>query len=108
MDEEKNSRLKEARERLGLSRTEMAQKIGMKFSSYCAIERGTRTLTPKHIILICDKTDINREWIENGTGEMLSGDRYQALYDMILKLNPEDRDMVIGMVKRFIKEDSQE
>lgn len=108
MDEEKSTRLKEARERLGLSRTEMAQKIGMKFSSYCAIERGTRTLGPKHIISICEKTDINREWLDYGTGEILTGDRYQALYDMILKLKPEDRDMVIGMVKRFINEDSQE
>lgn len=108
MDEEKHKRLIEAREKLGLSRTEMAQKIGMKFSSYCAIERGTRTLLPKHIILISEKTDINREWLDNGTGEMLAGDRYQSLYDMILKLKPEDRDMVIGMVKRFLNEDSQE
>lgn len=101
MDTGRNERLRQARERLGISRGDMAAILGVAFSTYSMIERGQRTLTPKHVKTISENTQICREWLESGKGEMLREEKNETLYNMIMSLEEEDREMLIGMIKRL-------
>lgn len=102
MDTKPADRLRIARERLGLTRGQMAERLDLAFSTYAMIERGERTLTPKHIKNIVEKTGVSREWLETGEGEVMAPDRNAALYDLIMSLEEADRDMLIDLARRLV------
>lgn len=63
-------RLKELREYLGLTQKEFASKIGLKNGIISSYEKGDRTITQRNLILICEKFNVNKEWLLDGTGSM--------------------------------------
>lgn len=100
--------LKQARERLGLNRGQMAEVLGLNFSTYSMIERGERTLSPKYISLIVEKTDVSRTFLETGKGEILRSDKNQTLYDLIMSLEDNDKQMLIAMAQRLAEASTSE
>ena len=70
-----NERIKELREKLGLSQDALGKALGIGRSAVSRIESGTNALTEANIRLLCQQYNVNREWLESGEGEMfLQGD----------------------------------
>lgn len=71
--ENRELKLKEAREKLGMTQTELATKLGMVQQTYQKIESGKadniRITTLKHI---CKTLDISADWLLGLTGEEAS------------------------------------
>lgn len=67
-----NKRLKELRIKLGMSQAELGEVIGISNFAISSIERGERNLTERNLSLICEKLKVNRDWLENGIGEMFT------------------------------------
>lgn len=66
-----NSRLKKLRKSLKLTQQEFADSINMSRSNLGSIESGIINLTDRNINIICEKYNVNEEWIKTGEGEML-------------------------------------
>lgn len=67
-----NERIKEVRNRLGFTQTEMAQRLGIANNTITAYEAGRRIPSTAIITSICREFNVNEEWLLNGTGEMFN------------------------------------
>lgn len=68
---EAKQRFSAVRTHYGLSMREFGSKIGLTASGISAIEYGTRTMSEKHIKLICAAfPDISEQWLRTGEGVM--------------------------------------
>lgn len=89
-----NERLKQLRKTLELSQAELGEKIGVSNFAISSIERGERKLTERNLALICERLNVNRDWLENGNGEMflpdLPLDEFSAFLAEIDKGNDPD------------------
>ena len=65
-----NERIKELRERLGMSQTEFAESLNLKRNSISLIEVGKRNPSDRTILDICNKFDVSENWLRSGTGEV--------------------------------------
>ncbi len=64
-------RLKELRKTLDLTQEALADRLNLKSRSIIAYyESGKRSIPERTICDICEKFDVNRDWLENGTGDM--------------------------------------
>lgn len=69
------SRFKAIREHFHLSMRSFGEQIGLTASGVSAIEYGTRTVSEKHIKLICAAfPSVSENWLRTGEGEMLRQD----------------------------------
>jgi transcriptional regulator with XRE-family HTH domain len=86
------SRIKQLREKeLALTQKEFADSIGMTRSNVCNIESGAVNLIEKNAKLICEKYNVNMDWILYGTGD-------------IFKKRSEDDELAL-LIGEFIAED---
>lgn len=112
-----HDRIKEIRISLGLNQSDFGNKIGLGQAGVSALEKGIRGITDRNIQLICEKFNVNEEWLRNGEGEMfldvseedefmkaaaelrISGDEgiMQAVIEY-WKMSPEQREII----KNFI------
>ncbi len=65
-----SERIKELRKHLNLTQTEFGDKIGLKQNTVGQMESGSRRVTERTIILICEKFNVNKVWLIEGRGEM--------------------------------------
>lgn len=54
---------------LKLTQSELGEKIGVTGFTISDIEKGKRKLTDRNLTAICDKFNVNKDWLENGIGE---------------------------------------
>ena len=112
-----HDRIKEIRISLGLNQSDFGNKIGLGQAGVSALEKGIRGITDRNIQLICEKFNVNEEWLRNGECEMfldvseedefmkaatelrISGDEgiMQAVIEY-WKMSPEQREII----KNFI------
>jgi transcriptional regulator with XRE-family HTH domain len=111
-------RIKQIRMALSLSQAEFAEKMGIGQAAVSAIENGIRNVTDRNITLICEKFNVNDEWLRSGNGEMfktegelleLLGSRLDDLdeYDKkiiteYIKLSPELRKLFRELIKKMV------
>ena len=91
-----NERIKMLRSELGLNQSEFGERIGVKKSVVSTLESGKTNLTTRNADLICKEFNVRREWLLEGTGEMLqpnNSDAVDALAEQY-DLTPLERDMV--------------
>lgn len=67
----KGERVKKIRKMNDLTLSEFGEKLGVSAMAISNIERGNRRLTSQMSKAICVVFEINSEWLEDGTGEML-------------------------------------
>lgn len=68
---ESKSRIKSIRDYFSLSMGAFGKKIGLSASGVSALEYGTRSISEKHIKLICAAfPSISETWLRTGNGEM--------------------------------------
>ena len=89
-----NERIKELRSRLGLTQEEFSSKIGLSRNFIAQIETGTKKPSDRTIFDICEKFNVNQDWIRTGNGEMfveLSKDeQISAMLGEIQRLGDEN------------------
>ena len=89
-----NERIKELRSRLGLTQEEFSSKIGLSRNFIAQIETGTKKPSERTIFDICEKFNVNQEWLRTGNGEMfveLSKDeQISAMLGEIQRLGDEN------------------
>lgn len=110
-----NAQIKELRKTLKLNQAEFGERIGLKAGAIGKMEKDGGTVIEQNIKLICEKFNVRREWLVNGTGEMLQEtedalfasfvERYnlnedeQVLARYILNLTAEDRQRLIAHIE---------
>lgn len=65
------NRIKELRRCKKLTQEEFADKIFLKKSAISAYENGTREVPDRVINNICSAFNVNKNWLVNGTGDMM-------------------------------------
>ena len=65
-----NNRINQVRTSLKMNQSDFGDKIGIGQAGISAIEKGIRNITDRNIQLICEKFNVNEEWLRTGEGEM--------------------------------------
>lgn len=100
-----NSRVKALRKKLGLTQEAFGAKISITKNSISMIESGKNTPSAQTIAMICDKFDVNRDWLVSGNGPMfLQRSKEDQLGDLFreVALDPEDafrKKIFLGLAK---------
>ena len=115
-----NARIKELRKHLKLSQAEFGERIGLKNGAISWIEKEGHTVTDQNIKLICEKFNVSREWLTEGTGAMFAetedtlfarfakennlNEDEQIAARYILRLSTEERAAVLKYVRELAAE----
>ena len=113
--QEKKDRVIAIRKAAKLNQTEFGAEIGLGQHAISHIEKGNNRLSPRNAELICQRFNINPEWLESGEGEMYNAppkknsdfldqlakqkcltEEEKALIGSIIDLPPEARKAVIA------------
>ena len=99
-----NKRIRELREKLGLSQTKFAERMGMTRSMVSNMELGLVDIPEYRIGTIIKEFGVNRHWLETGEGEMLKPKSnadlisgltdspvIRAILEAYLELTPQER-----------------
>lgn len=95
-----NTRLKELRKKLKMTQKEFGEKIGLTNAAISDIEKGKTSLTERNQNLICEKFNVNKEWIEKGTGDMFRPELPEDEFSRILSEIEESDDKY---VRKFLE-----
>ena len=90
-------RLKLLRKKLGKTQTEFGAAIGLKQRTISEIESGSANLTERNFNSICDKFNVNPEWLRHGTGEMFLPEKLDTYLDKVAtkkNLSPQDKALI--------------
>lgn len=116
-----NQRLKEVREKLGLSQRDFAKRTDIGQSTLAMFETGSRIPKDIHINRICQEFNINEEWLRTGEGDMffkpkvndlvsraakLLGEKdpvFEAFVETYSKLDPRNREILLNFGMDFLK-----
>ena len=90
-----SQRIKEAREKLGLSQKEFAERIDMKRNSIAQIETGIRNPSVRTLKAIGKEFGINYSWLKDGIGEMESDFKDSILDDLVKEYDLDETDRLI-------------
>lgn len=63
-------RIKEVRKRAGERQSQFAENLGVKEATVTSWETGARNPSEAVMINICNKYNVNEEWLRTGDGEM--------------------------------------
>lgn len=72
MGESINARIKQLRKKKKLNQTEFGSVIGLKNSAISKMEQEGSVVVDQNIQLICEKFQVRRNWLVDGTGEMFA------------------------------------
>mgnify|MGYP002797480852 FL=1 len=67
-----NERIKELRKTLKLTQQEFADRLSLKRNTIATYEMGKATPSDRTVNDICEKYNVNEDWLRNGTGEMFN------------------------------------
>lgn len=96
-----NERIKELRERLGISQTEFAESLNLKRNSISLIEVGKRNPSDRTILDICNKFDVSEDWLRNGTGEVFLETPSSTMEQLRREFNLDEFDF--NLVYEYLK-----
>lgn len=107
------SRLKDLRNKLGLSQKDFGTMIHLSQDHISSLENGRRNITDRTINDICDKFNVNEEWLRHGKGEMKKDitedvdapDEIKILLKKFLLLNDSDKRKMENILDSFLEEE---
>lgn len=86
-----NERLKSLRNHLGFTQIQFAERLLLSQNFIAQIESGKRNMSERTIIDICEKFNVNEEWLREGTGSMFNPpEDERAAYVSYLLENVDD------------------
>lgn len=95
-----NNRLKEIRRTLHMTQKELGDVLGITNGAVSDIEKGKAALTERNISLICEKLNIDKDWLKSGTGDMFLPELPEDEFSKILSEIEESND---DFIKNFLK-----
>lgn len=95
-----NNRLKKIRKELHMTQKDLGDILGITNGAVSDIERGKAVLTDRNVSLICEKLDINKEWLKSGFGNMFLPKLPEDEFSKILSEIEESED---EFIKNFLK-----
>lgn len=96
-----NKRIKTIRENLGMTQDAFAESIGIKRNSLSLIELGKRNPGDRTISDICEKFNINEEWLRTGNGNIES-DKPKGILRQLAEefsLNSDDLALLVNYLR---------
>ena len=101
-----NERIKELRQALGLTQQVFADKAGTSRANIAGYEKKKSVPSDAVISLICEKFDVNEEWLRDGVGEMfkerLPQDEVASYVEDLLESDGNPfYEVIIGMMKAY-------
>lgn len=90
-----SERLKASRKMRGLSQEEVAQRAGIKQTSYSQLENG-RSKSSRHLLQLAEALDVDPHWLL--TGVELEGIDEQ-IYSAVRRFDVEDKRAVMEMIR---------
>lgn len=84
------NRVKELRKLKKLTQKEFGERIGVSGDNISSIEKGKVKLTDRNISLICEKFNVNEEWLREGKGEIFCQDEKSIVKELVEKYNFDD------------------
>lgn len=88
-------RIRMIRDTFGLNQEQLANILGTSIGVPKGWEQGkTKTIKAKYSVILATKFKLNREWIENGKGEMRTNENDDLLKDISLVSNTLSVDVV--------------
>lgn len=105
-----NSRICQVRKMSGLNQTDFADRLSLTKNYISLIENGNRIPSDRTISDICEKFNINKDWLLTGEGEMLVPvSRDAAIADFMGDvMRGEDADFRRRLVAALSKLDTDE
>lgn len=98
-----HERLKILLRELGISQRQFALQIGIDAGYFSRILSGKAIPSSKILLLIESVFNVNKEWMENGSGEIFSSKRVPAVKKQILQTLDELSEEQLRAVLAFIK-----
>lgn len=112
-----NAQIRKLRKALKLNQAEFGERIGLKQGAISRVEQEGVPVTEQNIKLICEKFNVRRDWLLEGTGEMLQqtedalfeafAEKHhlskddQVLAKYLLGLSSEKRQKIIAHIKEI-------
>ena len=90
-------RLKMLRKKLKKTQSEFGAAIGLKQRTISEIESGSANLTERNFKSICEKFNVNPEWLRYGIGDMFLPEKVDTYLDKVVaekKLSPQDKALI--------------
>ncbi len=98
-----NGRIKEIRNDANLSQEEFAKRLNISRGQVACYETGRRSLSNRTILDICDKFDINEEWLRVGEGpKKREKTEFDELAYMMGALFAEDNQFKMKIIKAML------
>lgn len=89
-----NERLKQLRKYFNLTQKEFANSLKLARTSVSSFENGKSKPSSRTLTYICEKYQINEDWIRTGKGDMLLTISINKLDNFISNLDPSDDDLL--------------
>ncbi|MCL2167300.1 MAG: helix-turn-helix domain-containing protein [Clostridiales bacterium] len=93
-------RVREKRQKLNLSQTELAKKTTVQRSTISAIERGERSMRVETILDLADSLDTSPDYLLRGGAEKK---KLRLLGEDITKYSPQQQEYMVNQVKITMK-----
>ncbi len=98
-------RIKDVRKFLELTQLEFGNKIGLKPTAIGQMENGSRNVTERTIILICERYSVDENWLRTGKGKMFldippESEIASAISNVLEDINCENS--IYTLVKEFL------
>lgn len=104
-----NERLKELRKALNITQAEFAEKLKLKRNTIATYEMGKALPSDRTISDICEKFDVDEDWLRTGKGKMfIKKSRDQEISEFmgdILKGKPDFRRRLVAVLARMTPEE---
>ena len=121
-----NKRLKELRNKLGLTLEQFGKRVGITRSAVGRIEKGERSVTEQMFLAVCREFNVNESWLRNGEGEMFkemdledelmqwagktlsseSDDFKKRFVRMLSKLSVDEWDLLAKMATELVNDEA--
>lgn len=103
-------RLKLLRKSLNLTQKDFANSIGLKSSSAIGnIELGLIELSERNIDSICEKHNVNKEWLKTGNGNMFNELTLENEFDILVgRLYAKNDSFKKNVIRAMLKLDDED
>lgn len=100
-----NERIKAVRKALCLSQRDFCKGVFLSQSFYGQIESGVRNSNERIYELICNKYNVNKDWLLTGEGEMFAAPppdvELEELMEIIKGLDPLFKEYIVQQIRQL-------
>jgi transcriptional regulator with XRE-family HTH domain len=99
-------RIKAVRMSLGVSQRDFCKGVFLSHSFYAQIESGAKNPNERVYELICNKYNVNKEWLKTGKGDMFSAPppdmELEQLVEIYKELDPLFKEYILQQIKQLL------